>query len=46
MNFLLKCEHQEQIYPPTEVSRRFWMDHDMNQIAPYEVQVTQKKNTN
>jgi hypothetical protein len=46
MNLLLKCEHQTQIYPPTEVSRCFWVVQDMNQIAPYEVQVIQKKNTN
>ena len=46
MNLLLKCEHQTQIYPPTEVSRCFWIDHDMNQIAPYEVQVIQNKKKN
>jgi len=46
MKLLLKCEHQTQIYPPTDVSMCFWIDHDMNKIATYEVQVIQKKNTN
>jgi len=46
MNFFLKCEYKTQIYPPTEVSGRFCIDHGMNQTAPYEVKVIQKKNTN
>jgi len=46
MKLLLICEHQTQIYPPTEVSSCFSIDHDMNKIAPYEVQVIQNKNTN